>query len=222
MTPDQPHAITIPHETTFLVDPSDWMQICLRIDNPPVQLDSGSLRAMRIFETTHQKTLIMAVSENFVNPTDEGGGIDVITESGVFASGDTGDTVGDHPGIFFVPNAGLAYYLNGQDRLPKDSEGDPALLKGMRPVPQAWHNATVPLDVSIAPPAPESTNPISSCTSLVTVRGANRGQAGPLDDDRHPQLRRNEGAGIAVQTRLSTRATRPCSTSRSRTPSTGC
>jgi hypothetical protein len=144
---DAPHAITVPHDVAFLGDPSDWMQVCLRIDNPLVQ-PTTSFRGLRIFETTHQKTLIQVVSEQAANPCDEGGGINVYLGGSVFASGDTGNT-GSHPDIFFAPNAGLAYALNGNDWLPKVS-GVPTLKAGMRLVAQAWHDATVPLTFSCA------------------------------------------------------------------------
>jgi Concanavalin A-like lectin/glucanases superfamily len=151
LTVEEPHAITIPHDMPF--DPGgaagDWMQICLRIDNPPVQQNT-SFRALRIFETTHQKTLIQVISENTVFPTVEGGGIDVMLNGSVFASGDTGGLDnGGHPDIFFAPNAGLAYSLNGMDWLPKVS-GVPTLKAGMRLVAQAWHDASVPLTFSCA------------------------------------------------------------------------
>lgn len=147
-----PHAITVPHDMPFLAG-TDWIQICLRIDNPIVQ-GTSSNRAMRVFETTHQKTLIMAVSEMADGACFEGGAIDVFLgpSLAVFASGDTGGLDnGGHPDIFFVPNAGLAYYLSGNDWLPNHASGNPTLTRGMRLVPQVWHDATVPLTFDCSP-----------------------------------------------------------------------
>jgi hypothetical protein len=156
MNVSTPHAITVPHDMPFNlgagIGSGDWMQVCLRIDNPIVH-GTTSNRALRIFETTHQKTVVWAVSEMADGACAEGGATDVFRgpTGAVFASGDTGglDT-GGHPDIFFIPNAGLAYYLNGEDWLPGHAGGNPTLTRGMRLVAQAWHDATVPLDFSCA------------------------------------------------------------------------
>jgi hypothetical protein len=125
-------------------------QICLRIDNPIVQ-GATSHRALRILETTHQKTLLQVDSEQADGAGAEGGMTDVFRGPGstVFASGDTGST-GTHPDIFFLPNYGLAFYPSGYDWLPYIA-GVQSLREGMRLVAQCWHDATVPLTFSCAP-----------------------------------------------------------------------
>jgi hypothetical protein len=59
-----PHTITVPHDMPFL---AAMGQICLRIDNLIVE-GATSHRALRIFETTHQKTLIQVDSSRRTAP----------------------------------------------------------------------------------------------------------------------------------------------------------
>src|SRR4029077_7272926 len=98
--------------------------------------------------------VVWAVSELADGACAEGGATDVFRgPSGAgFASGDTGGLhTGGHPDIFLVPNAGLAYYLNGDDWLPNHAAGNPTLTRGMRLVAQVWHDATVPLTFDCSP-----------------------------------------------------------------------
>jgi Concanavalin A-like lectin/glucanases superfamily len=145
---DAPHTITVPHDMPFLAEAMG--QICLRIDNPVVQ-GATSHRALRIFEITHQKTLLQVDSEQADGAGAEGGMTDVFRGPGitVFASGDTGST-GSHPDIFFLPNFGLAFYPTGYDWLPY-IDGVQSLKAGMRLVAQCWHDASVPLTFDCAP-----------------------------------------------------------------------
>ena len=64
----------------------------------------------------------------------------------MFASGDTGG-FGSHGNIMFVPSSGAGYYLSGFDWLPRVG-GVATLKKGMRLVPQVWHEASVTLTMS--------------------------------------------------------------------------
>lgn len=148
--PATPRAITIPHDMPFLGDPVSWWQICLRIEGPMVAATS-STRALRIFETTHQKALVSAWAEDRESACQEHGAINCYRDSAapgwtpfdgeIFASGDTGGfDNGNHDTILFVPNSGFAFYLNGNDWLPK-VDGVPTLKAGMRLVPQVWHDA---------------------------------------------------------------------------------
>jgi hypothetical protein len=145
---DSPHTITVPHDMPFLAEA--MLQICLRIDNPIVE-GATSHRALRVLETTHQRTLLEVRSEQADGAGAEGGMTDVFRGPGitVFASGDTGST-GTHPDIFFLPNFGLAFYPTGYDWLPYIG-GVQSLRAGMRLVAQCWHDASVPLTFSCAP-----------------------------------------------------------------------
>jgi hypothetical protein len=141
---DFPHGIIVAHDIPFQTLDS-VMQVCLRIDSPRVEPETSD-RALRIFETTHQKTVLMAYSETAGGCCDEGGQINVAKGSGdgFFSHGDTGGfDNGNHDDIFFVPNYGLAYQEQGFDWLPGGM-----LKQGMRLIAQCWHSASVPLTFS--------------------------------------------------------------------------
>jgi Concanavalin A-like lectin/glucanases superfamily len=161
--PATPRAITVPHDMPFMdliSDPYVWMQICLRIESPLVEAET-SYRGLRVFETTHQKALVEANGLRAVCCQSHGA-VDVFRDqdvpgwtgdSTIFASGDTGGLDnGNHDRVFFMPNFELAYYLHGLYWLPVVA-GTRTLKKGMRLVPQVWHDASVPLTFTCAPAA---------------------------------------------------------------------
>jgi len=162
--PATPRVITVPHDIDFNPGNSGlWLQICLKLEIPPVEdeifvegaVTRGSHRGLRVFETTHQKSLVEAYNWRGAC-CDEHGAIDVfrdptkhpglLGDANMFALGDPGgDHNGEHGNIMLVPNSGYGYYVPGADWLPGHQSGNPTLKKGMRLVPQVWHNAHQPL-----------------------------------------------------------------------------
>lgn len=162
--PATPRVITIPHDMPFGIGIHHWMQICLKLEIPPVEAEisvegavtRGSHRGLRVFETTHQKTLLVASNWRGA-ACQAGGGLDVfrdetahsLTSDGEwFAWGDiAGEHTGEHGNIMIVPNLDYGFFLPGLDWLPGHMEDppNPTLKKGMRLLAQVWHNASVPL-----------------------------------------------------------------------------
>jgi hypothetical protein len=151
INPGDPHAIVIPHDMPINEGAGSphgmWFQICLRLDVPAVELTT-SRRALRVFETTHQKPVVEI--NTWRNTIDLGGGsFDVIhgtgpTTDAIFANGNPGGTTTDiHEGTAFAPNdmTRASFF----DWLPTDTAGNKILKKGMRLVAQVWHNAASPL-----------------------------------------------------------------------------
>jgi hypothetical protein len=146
-----PATIIIPHDFPFFAGADAWMQVCLRLESPMVQVHD-SYRALRVFETTHQKTVVQASSLRD-EACAEGGAINVargVSGGIIFCDGDTGST-GSHDNIMIIPNYGYAYTLDGEDWLPKDVYGTPTLKAGMRLVAQVWHDAATPLTFHLDP-----------------------------------------------------------------------
>ena len=115
---------------------------------------AGNVRALRIFETTHQKpccsgivpqsTPVSAAAPQRVPRRHRARSRD---GRGMFAPGDI-DASGSHGNIMFVPNSGYGrFYLSGFDWLPRVA-GVATLKKGMRLVPQVWHEASSTLTMS--------------------------------------------------------------------------
>jgi hypothetical protein len=152
--PSTPRVLTIPHDMR-VHDGVNWLQIYLRLEHPMVEPDS--YRGLRVFETTHQKPIIQA----FVFRADAGGGVGGVnvyigdgSTDEVFASGDTaGLESGLHDGMMVMPDANVGWLWCG-DWLPKDSLERAILKKGMRLVPQVWHDASVPLTFDCSGVAP--------------------------------------------------------------------
>jgi hypothetical protein len=151
INPSDPHAIVVPHDMPLNEGAGSthgvWFQICLRLDVPAVELTT-SRRALRVFETTHQKPVVQI--NTWRNTIDMGGGsFDVITQTSpttddIFANGNPGGTTVDiHKDIAFAPNDMTATSIF--DWLPVDSAGNKILKKGMRLVAQVWHNAGQPV-----------------------------------------------------------------------------
>ncbi|TMQ04060.1 MAG: hypothetical protein E6J90_52360 [Deltaproteobacteria bacterium] len=151
INPSDPHAIVVPHDMPINEGAGSthgvWLQVCLRLEVPAVELTT-SRRALRVFETTHQKPVVEI--ETWRNTIDLGGGsFDVIRGSGpttdtIFANGNPGGTTTDiHQGTAFAPNDMTRTSIF--DWLPTDVAGNKILKKGMRLVAQVWHNAGQPL-----------------------------------------------------------------------------
>jgi hypothetical protein len=161
--PATPRVITIPHDMEFNPGNFQWFQICLKLEIPPVEDEAfvegtttvGSHRGLRVFETTHQKSIVEAYNWRsgscdghgalnvFRDPTKHAG---LLGDAALFAFGDTGGEHDlEHGNIMLTPNSDYGYYLPGFDWLPGHASGNPTLKKGMRLVPQVWHNAHQPL-----------------------------------------------------------------------------
>lgn len=187
INPATPRAITVPHDMPFMdlvADPYVWMQICLRIESPLVEPET-SYRALRVFETTHQKTLVSANGLRAVC-CESHGAVDVFRDqdvpgwtgdSTIFASGDTGGfDNGNHDRVMFMPNYELAFPMPGLEWLPVVA-GKRTLKKGMRLVPQVWHDASVPLTFTCAPAAGTLYRP-----HFVVWQTCDRGWGSPWSD----------------------------------------
>jgi hypothetical protein len=154
-------AIVIPHDMPFLPSSEfDWMQICLKIESPAVD-EIESSRALRVFETTRQKTLIQEYRPRWLAGGDSGA-LHVFRELGkpgtdtdsVFAA--RGPDLGASAvpdDIMFMPVSGGGFSMNGYDWLPR-VDGVPTLKEGMRLVAQVWHDAPTPLEFDCSNPYP--------------------------------------------------------------------
>jgi hypothetical protein len=186
INPATPRVITIPHDMPFLNGLYDWMQICLRLEGPMVE-PLTSHRGVRVFETTNQKTLVSAVTLRDVAVA-EGGATDVfrdldvswtggIRADGIFASGDSsGLDTGNHDTIMFGPTSGAGYQIPGVDWLPRVA-GVPTLKKGMRLIPQVWHDAHTTLTFHCDSVAPDIYRP-----HFVVWQGVDRAWGPPWSD----------------------------------------